>query len=90
MGGNAALQLAAAVDRCEQVLAIEALCAAQGIDFRAPLRPGEGLAVAHRRLRAVVPHRSADASPAAEIAAVRDLIHAGDLLANPATARAHA
>jgi histidine ammonia-lyase len=90
MGGNAALQLAAAVDRCEQVLAIETLCAAQGIDFRAPLRPGDGLAVAHRRIREVVPHRDADAPPAPEIAALRDLIHAGDLLANPATASAHA
>ncbi len=90
MGANAALQLAAAVDRCEQVLAIEALCAAQGIDFRAPLRPGDGLAFAHERIREVVPHRDADVPPAPQIAALRDLIHAGDLLANPATVRAHA
>ena len=39
MGATSALHLREAVDRAEQVLAIEALCAAQGIDFRAPLRP---------------------------------------------------
>ena len=91
MGGTAALQLREAVDRAEQVLAIEALCAAQGLDFRAPLRPGAGVATRPRRHP---PHASptsdADRSPAPDIAAVRELVHAGDLLANGATARAHA
>ena len=90
MGGTAALQLAAAVDRAEHVLAIEALCAAQGLDFRAPMRPGAGVASAHRAIRERLPHRDADSPPAQEIAAMRALIHAGDLLANGATARAHA
>ena len=90
MGGTAALQLAAAVDRAEHVLAIEALCAAQGIDYRAPLRPGAGVASAHDTIRARLPHRTADAPPAPEIATMRELLHAGDLLANGATARAHA
>jgi len=90
MGGNAALQLAAAVDRAEQVLAIEALCAAQGLDFRAPMRPGTGVASAHAAIRARLPHRSGDASPSGEIATLRALLHDGDLLANGATARAHA
>jgi histidine ammonia-lyase len=90
MGGTAALQLAAAVDLAEQVLAIEALCAAQGLDFRAPMRPGTGVAAAHAAIRARLPHRSADASPSGEIATLRDLLHAGDLLANAATGRAHA
>ena len=48
MGATAALQLAAAVDLAEQVLAIEALCAAQGLDFRAPMRPGTGVAARAR------------------------------------------
>ena len=90
MGGTAALQLAAAVDLAEQVLAIEALCAAQGLDFRAPMRPGTGVSAAHAAIRARLPHRSADASPSGEIATLRDLLHAGDLLANAATGRAHA
>ncbi len=90
MGGTAALQLREAVDRAEQVLAIETLCAAQGIDFRAPLRPGVGVATAHDAIRRTVPHLGADRSPSADIGAVRELLHAGDLLANAATARAHA
>jgi histidine ammonia-lyase len=90
MGGTAALQLAAAVDRAEHVLAIEALCAAQGLDFRAPMRPGAGVAAAHAAIRSRLPHRSGDAPPSPEIAAMRELIHAGDLLANGATVRAHA
>ena len=90
MGATSALHLRAAVDLAEQVLAIEALCAAQGIDFRAPLRPGAGVAAAHSALRARVAHLETDRSPAPDIAAARDLVHAGGLLGNGATQRAHA
>lgn len=89
MGATSALRLRDAIDRAEQVLAIEGLCAAQGLDFRAPLRPGAGVAVAHQRIRERIPHLGADRSPAPDIAAVRELVHAGDLLANAATGRAH-
>jgi histidine ammonia-lyase len=90
MGATSALHLRDAVDRAEQVLAIEALCAAQGLDFREPLRPGSGVAAAHTIVRGRVPHLGADRSPAPDIAAARELIHSGDLLANGATQRAHA
>jgi histidine ammonia-lyase len=90
MGANAALQLRDAVDRAEQVIAIEALCAAQGLDFRAPLRPGTGVAMAHAVVRERVAHLDADRSPAADIAAVRGLLHDGALLATGATQIAHA
>jgi histidine ammonia-lyase len=89
MGATSALRLRDAIDRAEQVLAIEGLCAAQGLDFRAPLRPGAGVAVAHQRIRERIPHLGADRSPAPDIAAVRELVHAGDLLASAATGRAH-
>jgi histidine ammonia-lyase len=80
MGATGALHLREVVDRAETVLAIEALCAAQGLDFRAPLRPGAGVAAAHRRLRAIVPHLDADRPPAPDISAVRDLLRGGSLL----------
>jgi histidine ammonia-lyase len=89
MGGTAALKLRTAVDRTEHVLAIEALAAAQGLDFRAPMRPGTGVAAAHATLRDRVAHRRTDAPPAPEIDAVRRLLHEGGLLANAATGRAH-
>src|SRR5918992_1623066 len=63
MGATSALHLRAAVDRAEQVLAIEAVCAAQGIDFRAPLRPGEGVAAAHAAVRARVTPLDTDRAP---------------------------
>jgi histidine ammonia-lyase len=79
MGATSALHLREAVDRAEAVLAIEALCAAQGLDHRAPLRPGAGVAHAHARLRSLVPHLDEDRSPAPDIAAVRELLRAGEL-----------
>jgi histidine ammonia-lyase len=84
MGATSALHLRDAVDRLEHVLAIEALCAAQGIDFRAPLSPGRGVAAAHTAVRRRVPHLDADRPPAPDISAVRDAIRAGELLAHGA------
>jgi histidine ammonia-lyase len=81
MGATGALHLRAVLESAETVLAIEALCAAQGLDFRAPMRPGAGLARAHSALRARVPHLAEDRSPAPDIAAARELVHSGDLLA---------
>ncbi|HET6380356.1 MAG TPA: histidine ammonia-lyase [candidate division Zixibacteria bacterium] len=79
MGATAALHLREAIDRVEAVLAIEALCAAQGLEFRAPLRPGEGVAHAHARLRSMVPALDGDRSPAPDINAVRELLRVGEL-----------
>jgi histidine ammonia-lyase len=39
----------------ENILAIELMCGAQGIDFRAPLTPGRGVRTAHARVRELVP-----------------------------------
>ncbi|MCV0403058.1 MAG: histidine ammonia-lyase [Chloroflexi bacterium] len=89
MGGTSALHLREAVDRAETVLAIEALCAAQGLDFHAPMRAGAGVAAAHARIREHVLHLDADRSPSPDIASVRALIHAGDLLSSGPTQRAH-
>ena len=88
MGATSALHLRDIVDRAEHVLAIEALCAAQGLDFRAPLLPGHGVASAHATIRRHVPHLDDDRPPAPDIATLRSLVHAGDLLANGATQRA--
>ncbi|MDQ4036127.1 MAG: histidine ammonia-lyase [Chloroflexota bacterium] len=81
MGATSALHLREAVDRAEQVLAIEALCAAQGLDFRRPLKPGAGVRRAHAIVRSRVTHLDVDRSPAPDIAAARELVRAGALLA---------
>ena len=81
MGATAALNLRTVLDRAQLVLAIEALCAAQGLDFRAPLRPGAGVAAAHAAVRRIATHVTEDRSPAPDIDAVRDLVADGRLLA---------
>jgi histidine ammonia-lyase len=79
MGATAALLLRDAVDRVAMVLAAEALCAARGIDLRAPLRPGHGVAAAHARIRAIVPPLEADRPPGPDIEALAEFIGTGQL-----------
>jgi histidine ammonia-lyase len=43
-----------------RVLAIELMCAAQGVDFRAPLKPGIGVQRAHQTVRSLVPKLERD------------------------------
>ena len=81
MGATTALHLRTAVEHAETVLAIEALCAAQGLDYRAPLLAGAGVARAHAALRARVSHLGEDRPPAPDIGLVVDLVHTGALLA---------
>ncbi|MGH9801603.1 MAG: histidine ammonia-lyase, partial [Blastocatellia bacterium] len=61
MGMTAALKLAQIVSNVETVLAIELLCAAQGLEFLKPLKPGPKLAEVHRRVRHRVPALERDA-----------------------------
>jgi len=90
MGATSARHLRVAVELAEQVIAIEAICAAQGLDFRAPMKPGAGVARAHEIVRSRVAHLDDDRPPAADIADATELIHEGDLLASAATGAAHA
>jgi histidine ammonia-lyase len=90
MGATSALHLREAIDRAEQVLAIEALCAAQGLDFRRPLKPGAGVRRAHAIVRSRITHLDADRSPAPDIGAVRELVHSGAMLATGVVGEAHA
>jgi histidine ammonia-lyase len=54
----------------ENILAIELMCGAQGIDFRAPLTPGRGVRTAHERVRAIVPRLENDRVLSADISAL--------------------
>jgi histidine ammonia-lyase len=81
MGAHAALKLAQIHDHVRTVLAVELLCAAQGLDLRLPVRPGPGLRAAHAHLRARVPPMMEDRPIAPDIRAVRAMIDDGSLLA---------
>ncbi|HEX6655106.1 MAG TPA: histidine ammonia-lyase [Candidatus Limnocylindria bacterium] len=79
MGATGALHLRDVVDRAETVLAVEALLAAQGLDFRQPMRPAAGVARAHATVRGRVTHVTDDRPPAEDIATLRSLLHDGEL-----------
>jgi len=81
MGATAALKLAVILDHVRTVLAIELLCAAQGLDLRRPLRTTPRLEGVHAILRARVPAMMVDRPLAPDIAAVRALIDDGSILA---------
>jgi histidine ammonia-lyase len=81
MGSIAARHARAVVDNVENVLALELLCAGQGLDFRAGgPAPGVGVSAAQALLRDVVGHLDEDREPGADIAAARTLIHSGRLV----------
>lgn len=81
MGSISARKFAQVVDHVRKVLAIEALVAAQGLDFRAPLKPGRGVQVAHARIRQEVPTLTADRTLHPDMEAVEELLLSGALLA---------
>jgi histidine ammonia-lyase len=54
MGMTAALKFRQVVENAERLLAIELLCAAQGLDFRAPLKPARRVGEAFAAVREVV------------------------------------
>jgi histidine ammonia-lyase len=77
MGATAALKLRQQLDLAFRVVAVELLCAAQGLDFRRPLRAGSGVEQAHQAVRRVVPHLDEDRPPAPDIEALAEALRAG-------------
>jgi histidine ammonia-lyase len=77
MGMTSALKFAQVVKNVEMILAIEMMCAAQGLEFVKPLRPGPKLAAVYDRVREIVPALERD-TPLSDyiqslVALVRDL-----------------
>lgn len=70
MGATAAIKARQALDLVYYVVAIELICAAQGLDFRQPLQPGKGVAAAHAAVRGIVPTLTVDRPPSPEIEAL--------------------
>jgi histidine ammonia-lyase len=81
MGVTAARHAARVVANTANVLAIELIAGAAGLDCGEPLRPGDGVAVAQRALREVVAPLVHDRYLAPDLAAAADLILSGRLVA---------
>lgn len=54
MSMGAAWKARRVVDNVRNILAIELMCAAQGLDFRLPLKPGRGALHAHNKVRKLI------------------------------------
>jgi histidine ammonia-lyase len=80
MGAHAALKLQQVHDHVRYVLAIELLCACQGIDLRRPLTTTPVLEAVHAAVRERVPAMMFDRPLAPDIERVRGLIDDGTLL----------
>jgi histidine ammonia-lyase len=80
MGWGAARKLRRAVDNLRRILAVELMCAARGLDLRAPLRPAPATAAALGVLRDRLPGPGPDRHLAPELDEVQRLVAAGSLV----------
>ena len=80
MGSISAVKLFAVLRNVEYVLAVEFLTAAQALDFRAPLKPGHGVLLAHRLLRNRISHANQDYEVRNDLDACADILRRGELL----------
>jgi len=74
MGTISARKAREIVNNVEDVLAIEFLAACQGIDFRVPLRPGEGTLKIYRKIREKVKRMDEDRVIVGDLIKVKELM----------------
>jgi histidine ammonia-lyase len=79
MAMTAASKLRRVIRNVRYVLAIELVCAAQGVDFRAPLKPGRGVGVAHKAVRRRVAKLGDDRVLSTDLERVAQAIADGEL-----------
>jgi histidine ammonia-lyase len=77
MGMTAALKLRQIASNVEQVIAIELLAAAEGLDYRAPLRSSKRIESARALIRSLVPPLIEDRPLSNDIQRVAEAIHTG-------------
>lgn len=80
MGARAAVKCLTVLDNAETVLAIEQLCAAQGLDLRRPLKPGTGVRAAHEAVREKIPFAAEDRLLGDDISMSLSLLRSGGVL----------
>ena len=78
MGMTSALKLRSIVDLAEDLLAIELLAGAEGLEHRRPLKAGAGVERAFATLRKMSPALTQDRSLATDIARLAEAIRRGD------------
>lgn len=79
MGMTAALKLRRIVENARNVLAIEAITAAQALDIVAPLKTSPRAQKAHQAIRSVCPVMNKDRAMYQDFARVAELIQSGKI-----------
>jgi histidine ammonia-lyase len=82
MGAHAARKAAQIVDHVGTVLGIEALCAAQALDMRRPLKPSRAVEAARASLRRIIRPMKQDRVLAKDIAKAKRWVIGGTLRAS--------
>jgi len=77
MGMTGAIKLRQIVEHAERIVGIELMCAAQGLEFRRPLKSGVRVEQAYEAVRGVVARLEQDRVLAADIDAVADAVRSG-------------
>ena len=85
MGATSANKLMTILENAETVLAIEMLCAAQALDYRAPLKPGVGPRAAHKKARERFEFVRSDRVLAIELSSAVEMIRAQELTSSVAS-----
>jgi len=80
MAAHAAARLTKMIQNLSSIIAVEWLCASQGVEFRAPLATSKKLALAIARLRAEVPALKNDRFMAPDIETATHLVNQGALV----------
>jgi histidine ammonia-lyase len=80
MGWGAARKLRQVVDNLSRILAVELLCAARGLELRAPLAPAAGTEAARALVGSVAGGAGPDRWLAPELAAVERLVRSGGVV----------
>lgn len=83
MAMGAAVKLRRTVRNLRHVLAIELMCAAEGLEHRRPLRSSAALEMAHSRVRMLVAKSTGDRVPSPDMIALADALAAGAFETQP-------
>jgi histidine ammonia-lyase len=80
LGWGAGRKLRRVIENVARILAVEAICAAQALELRAPLTPGPATGAVLRRVRREVPFKEEDSFLAPDLEAAEALVRSGELV----------
>ena len=81
MGMHAAMKARTIIENTMHIIAIEFLCAAQALDFLAPLKPGCGTQRAYEVIRQEIPHLEEDRETYRDLKKLVELVRTGIIVA---------